>query len=292
MAERYEGRRFGDRRDGRRLRSIAAIQRISPILLRSRAESANFIYDSVEITAAEDWLSARRIDGPEDLDLLHLVIAAYVRTVALCPSINRFCVGHRLFSRPDIEVVLADSHPDDSGTQAIKVRFDRTDTIGDVYRKISDRLDQARAESGAEKTEHSAEFLLKLPRFVLRFGFWLLRGLDNCGWLPLPILDASPYHGSMLFTLVETWEQAPIRCQFRNFGTLPLCLSAGLRRSATEVDDKGRILRRRYLDLSFTIDERITENAGFSQAVQYIKYFLSNPALLEKAPAKIRNDSM
>ncbi len=292
MAERYEGRRFGDRRDGRRLRSISAIQRLSPILLRTRTEAANYISDSVELTAAEDWLAAKHIDGPEDLDLLHLILAAYVRSVAACPSVNRFCAGRRLYSRPDIQVVLADSHADDSGAQAIKVRFDPTDTVGDVYRKVSDRIDQARAEYGAEANEHTANFLLKLPRFLLRLGFSILRLLDYHGWLPLPVLDASPYHGSLLVSLVDSWETPPIRAQFRNFGNLPFCLSMGNRRSVSEVDEKGRLQRRRYLDLSFTIDERVTENASFSQAVQYMKYFLSNPALLEKAPARVRSDSM
>lgn len=292
MAERYESRRFGDRKDGRRLRGISALRRLSPFLLRSRTEAANYIADTIELSAAEDWLAAKHVDGPEDLDLLHLILAAYVRAVAACPSVNRFCAGRRLYSRPDIQVILADSHPDDNGTQAIKVRFDPTDTVGDVYRKVSDRIDQARAESGAENNEHTANFLLKLPRFLLRFAFMLLRFLDYHGWLPLPLLDASPYHGSLLFSLVDSWESPPIRNQFRNFGNLPLCLSVGNRRSCPEVDDNGRILRRSYLDISYTIDERVTESASFSQATQYIKYFLTNPALLEKAPARLRNDSL
>lgn len=294
MAERYTRRRIGDRLDGRKLRTAAATQRITPFLMRSRQDAANILSDCVEISDADDWLRNRTENGLKDISLLHVVIAAYVRTVALCPSVNRFVAGRRLFARHGIQVILHGSDPSTaaSSLSAIKVAFDPTDTIGDVYRKINDRIDHVKADYGAESTERLADFLLKLPRFLLRFLMTVLRFLDYNGWLPAFLLDASPYHGSLAVCDDGPQGLPPTAQHLYDFGTIPLSLNLGKRRLSVEVDEGGRLYNRKYLDFCLTMDERITERSRYAEAIKYMKYYISNPAELEKAPRRVLDDEM
>ena len=54
----------------------------------------------------EKWLREKRAGGWANLGFLHLIIAAYVRTVSMRPGVNRFVSGRRIYARNDIEVIL------------------------------------------------------------------------------------------------------------------------------------------------------------------------------------------
>lgn len=292
MAELYNRRRFGDRRDGRRLRAIAATQRMLPFILRRRSDATNYLSDSVEITAAEDWLRHRSEEGMPEMSLVELFVAAYVRALTHCPSVNRFCVGRRIYARNGIDVVLTDLGVGDSGLKAVKVRLDDTDTVSDVYRKIKDQLDQARAEASSDYNESTADFLLTLPRFLLRFIVRILRWMDFHSILPYPFLQASPYHASLQLSSSGHPALGPMQRHLPDFGTLSMSLCLGHRRDAVEVDENGRIHERRYQDFTVAMDERVTESNHFANAILYLKYYLCHPGELEKAPAKVLEDSM
>ena len=147
MAERYT-RHMNDRREGRQLYTLPAYARIQPYILRRRSDAACFLSDSVEVTGVEKWLREKRAGGWANLGFLHLIIAAYVRTVSMRPGINRFVSGRRIYARNDIEVVLPRQaqrlrHRDGDEHQ---VRFAPTDTVFDVYRKLTEATDEVRAD--------------------------------------------------------------------------------------------------------------------------------------------------
>ena len=53
-------RRFGDRSEGRRIRSGNPIDRISPYIMKTRNTSSNFLRDSIEITPMEQYIHEKR----------------------------------------------------------------------------------------------------------------------------------------------------------------------------------------------------------------------------------------
>ena len=56
-------RRFGDRSEGRRIRSGNPIDRISPYIMKTRNTSSNFLRDSIEITPMEQYIHEKRREG-------------------------------------------------------------------------------------------------------------------------------------------------------------------------------------------------------------------------------------
>ena len=107
MADLEYTKRMGDRREGRLLRSLTGYQRMAPMALRRRSEAVYSLSDSVEVTSMEQWLRAKRAEGWAGLGFIHLLIAAYVRTVSMRPAVNRFVSGRRIYARSDIQVVLS-----------------------------------------------------------------------------------------------------------------------------------------------------------------------------------------
>ena len=226
------------------------------------------------------------------MGLLHLFIAAYVRTLAYCPGLNRFVSGQRIYSRFGIQVVMSVKREMDTGASdaSIKVHFEPTDTINDVYRKMNEAIDAIKANDGSNDMENIAAALTSLPRFMQKFIVRALYILDYFGIMPAGLLEASPFHGSMIITDMGSLGIPPIYHHIYNFGNLPVFLSFGARRRAIEPDRTGHLVERRYVDLCAVLDERICDGFYYATAFKYIKYFIRNPQLLELPPDEVRED--
>ena len=100
-------RRFGDRAEGRRIRSIDPMAIVAPFIMSSRVGSQNLFQDSVNLAAMERFVHKKREEGLSGFGAMHVLIAAYVRTISQRPGINRFLSGLRLYARHNIEIVMA-----------------------------------------------------------------------------------------------------------------------------------------------------------------------------------------
>lgn len=292
MADIVYKRRFGDRKEGRLLRSLNPFYRITPYIMVKRNDSINFFADSVEISDTERWLREKRAEGYKGLGMLHVFLAAYVRTVAHCPGLNRFISGQKIYARNNIEVVMTvkRSMNLDAGETTIKVIFEPTDTIFDIYRKFGEKVDEIKANDGDNSTEKTAGALFKLPGLFLKFAVWFLNLMDYFGLLPQALLDASPFHGSMIITDLGSLGIPPIYHHIYNFGNLPVFVAFGAKRRAWELDRTGSPVERKYIDYKVVMDERTVDGMYYATAFKYMKYYLKNPAALELVPEEVKED--
>ena len=292
MADMTYIKRMSDRREGRLLRTLPAAVRIVPYIRRHRSESCAVLSDSVEVTGIEDWLREKQGDGWSGLSFLHLLIAAYVRTVSQCPGLNRFIGGQKIYARNNIEVVMAvkKTLTADGDETTIKIIFEPTDTVFDVYRKLNEKVDEIKASDGDNNTEQVAGALIKTPGLILKFAIWFLNLLDYFGLLPQVLLDASPFHGSMIITDLGSLGIPAIYHHLYNFGNLPIFLSFGAKRRAVELDKSGAPVERKYVDYKVVVDERTVDGFYYAAALKYLKYYLKNPAALEAAPESVKED--
>ena len=294
MAERYNRRHIGDRTDGRRLRTLAPVFQLTPFLMRSPGDAMSSFIDRADLTAMEQWVLTRREEGNEDVSVMHLFIAAYVRTLALCPAMNRFVAGRFLYARDRIDIVLTSGRNGsaDNGAQNVKVRFLPTDTVYDVCRKIRAQVDSIKADEDASRMERVAATLVKTPRFVLRLATGVIRWLDYHGLLTERWTDRSPFHGSAVISDEGASGLPPIVRSLNSIGCMPLSLSIGRPQTVTALDRNGRLKDVRYADYTVTLDSRIADSAYIGAAFKYFRYYLNNPAELELNPERVNEDSM
>jgi len=276
-------RRFGDRKDGRLIQSLAPFYKFMPYIMPTKNDACNQFEDCIEITNTDRWLRQKRLEGYKGLGYLHLFIAAYIRMVSLRPGINRFVAGRRIYARNNIEVVLTvrRSMSTTSNETTIKAVFAPTDTIFDVYRKMNEKIDEIKFGGEDNNTEQVAGALLKLPRFLLRFAVSCLRVMDYFGIIPQKLLDASPFHGSMIITDMGSLGIPPIYHHLYNFGNLPMFIAFGAKRKPVE---------RKYIDFMAVMDERVCDGYYYASSFKYMKMYMHNPALLEVPPEKVVED--
>lgn len=291
MADRYT-KRMNDRREGRQLYSLPAYNRITPFLLRRRSDATCFLSDSVEVSGVEKWLREKRAAGWANLGFLHLIVAAYVRTVSMRPGINRFVAGRRIYARRDIEVVLPvkRSASVTATETSVKVSFAPTDTVFDVYRKLTAATDEVRADISLSAPEKLANSLMRFPRGLLRIAMSFFRLMDYFDWLPRTWLDASPFHASVTMLDLGSLGVPPADPHLADFGTVPCGISFGARRKVHESDGTASGVERHYVDLRIACDERVADSYYFASALKCLKYFLRNPGLLELAPEAVEED--
>lgn len=285
-------RRFGDRKEGRLLRSLPAFAKFVPFIMPTRNDACNQYEESFEVSDVDRRLRKLRVDGYKGIGILHFIIAAYIRGVSMLPGMNRFVVGRRIYARDNIEVVMTvkRSLAIDATETTIKVVFEPTDTIFDVYRKMSEKIDEIKTVEGNNNTEDVAEAMCKAPRFLLRFALTILRIMDYFGWLPQSLLDASPFHGSMIITDLGSLRIGPIYHHIYNFGTLPVFISFGEKRHAYELDRHGNMVDRKYVDCKFVMDERTVDGHYYAQFLQAFRYICQHPEIVETPPSKVVED--
>ena len=167
-------RKLGDRRDGRRVRTLPAMNYITPYIMKVRSDAQNHFEDVVDITNIEHYLDKKHREGYTDMTLLHVLLAAYVRVVAERPGLNRFIAGQKIYHRDHIECLMTIKKDMslDSPDTCIKVEFDPRDNVYNVYKKFQKTVLEAKNEDG--DFESIVGKLVKLPGLVLRFAMHIL----------------------------------------------------------------------------------------------------------------------
>ena len=285
-------RRFGDRKEGRLLRSLDPYTKFMPYIMPTRNDGCNQYEESFEITQVDRRLRALRQEGYKGLGMLHFIIASYVRCVSMLPGVNRFVVGRRIFARNNIEIVMTvkRSMSVDATETSIKVIFEPTDTIFDVYRKMNEKIDEIKSSDESTSTDDVAQTLCSLPRGILRLAVTVLRVMDYFGWIPQGLLDASPFHGSMIITDLGSLRLAPIYHHIYNFGTLPVFIAFGAKYHKYELNRKGEVCDNKYIDLKCVMDERMCDGHYYSQFLQGMRYIFLHPEIIETPPTRVVED--
>ncbi len=285
-------RRYGDRKEGRLLRSLPPFNKFIPYIMPTRNDGCNQYEESFEITALDRRLRQLRVAGYKGIGILHFLVAAYIRGVSMLPGINRFVVGRRVYARDNIEIVMTVKRELalNATETTIKVVFEPTDTIFDVYRKMNEKIDEIKATADNNNTEDVAEALTKVPRFLIRFAITMLRVMDYFGWIPQKLLNASPFHGSMIITDMGSLRIGPIYHHIYNFGTLPVFIAFGAKRHAYEIDRHGQVVDNKYVDCKFVLDERTVDGHYYAQFLQAYRYLFAHPEILEAPPTKVVED--
>ena len=284
-------RRFGDRKEGRRLRTITPLMAFTPFIMIDRNDSCNQFAGAVEISETDRWLRAKRAEGYKGLGMVHLFIAAYIRVLCHLPGLNRFVSGQRVYARNTITInmMVKRGITVDSEETCAKVDFELTDTIYDVYRKMNDAVEEIRS-SDDSGTEKAARILMSTPRLLLKLAVKLIKLADYFDWLPMSLLRVSPFHGSMIITDLGSLGIGPIYHHIYNFGNLPVFLAFGAKRREVELDRHGQPVEHKYVDYKIVCDERICDGNYYASAFKYLRYYLKNPHELEHAPEKIIED--
>ena len=285
---------WGDRIDGRKIRTLAPMAQITAYFQVERNTCSNLFEESFEITHIDRYIRQKRREGYTDFGLTHVLLAAYVRGIARYPQLNRFINGQKVYSRGnDIQycMVIKKTMSVESPDTSIKVHLHPGDTAIDVYNKLNAAVESVKATQELDSSLDSLIMTLNMiPSVVLKFVVWLLKLLDYFGLLPKFLLELSPFHGSLFFTSMGSLGIPPIYHHLYDFGNLPCFGAFGCKRRAMELDDEGNVVQKKYVDMKFVLDERIVDGFYYATFFKYYRRLLAHPEVLDNPPEEIVKD--
>ncbi len=276
------------RADGRRLKNVDAMYRIAPYIMDKRMDSMNMITIDIPYEPMQEYINKKRKEGI-NISHMALVIAAYIRTMAEYPELNRFIVNKKVYTRNEIAVgmVVLQSLEKHDGTMS-KMYFEKSDTVLDINEKINTYVKENRENPENNGTEKIMKFLLSVPGLVA-VGVKFLKFLDKHGLLPKAVIDMSPFHMSLGITNLASIRTNHIYHHCYEFGTTSVFMAMG---NLREVPKKkgGEVIFVRSLPIGVVMDERICSGSYFATAFKTLRKYLASPELLENAPEKILED--
>ena len=285
---------WGDRIDGRKIRTLAPMAQITAFFQVERNTCSNLFEEAFEITNIDRYIRQKRREGYTDFGITHVLLAAYVRGIAKYPQLNRFISGQKVFSRGnDIQycMVIKKEMSIDAPDTSIKVHLTPYDTAIDVYNKLNAAVESVKATQELDSSlDNLIMYFNLIPSVVLKFTVWLLKLLDYFGLLPKFLLELSPFHGSLFFTSMGSLGIPPIYHHLYDFGNLPAFGAFGCKRKALEVQEDGTVVQKKYIDVKFVLDERIVDGYYYATFFKYFRRLLAHPEVLDQAPEEVNKD--
>ncbi len=285
---------WGDRPDGRRVRTLSPMAQITAYFQVERNTCSNLFEESFEITHIDRYIRQKRREGLTDFGITHVLLAAYVRGIAKYPQLNRFISGQKVYSRGnDIQycMVIKKEMSVDSPDTSIKVHLSPCDTAVDVYKKLNAAVESVKATQELDSSlDGLIDVLNLIPGVVMKFTVWLLKLLDYFGLLPRFLLELSPFHGSLFMTSMGSLGIRPIYHHLYDFGNLPVFGAFGMKRRAYEIQDDGSVVQKKYIDMKFVLDERIVDGYYYATFFKYYRRLLAHPEVLDNPPETVVRD--
>lgn len=272
----------------RRVKTISPMSAVIPFIMVNRTGSQNFISDSVDIEKVEKYIKEKQTQGMQNISMMHVMIAAYIRLVSQRPALNRFIRGQRVWTRKNVEVSLTIKKEMslDSPDTVVKITLPPSATLEDVYTALNNEIVSYCANPGGD-FDDTARAFTRLPGLIFKFAVASLRFLDYFGLMPKAIAKVSPFHCSYFITSMGSLGIPPIYHHLYDFGSCPVFFSFGAKRRAYEIDNTGLVRRRQYMDFTFVLDERICDGYYYASALKLLKNILKNPWQLDEVPTVI-----
>ena len=286
-------RRFGDRPDGYRLRSLQPMSKVSPYIMPNRSGASVYFHESIEITEAENYIRKKRNQGLKNFGFMHLLLAAYVRVISQRPQANRFLSGQRVYSHGDdivVNLTIKREMTLEAEETIVKMHFTPTDTADDIYYKLQKLIEENKEVNPDSNFDNTAKIFNYIPGLVLKFAIWFLKLLDYFGLLPKKLIEVSPFHGSMFITSMGSLGVPPVFHHLYDFGNIPVFLSFGAKYKKTELKPDGTPVQNKYIDYNIVCDERICDGFYLASSFKLFKTYFRNPHILDEKPATVAHD--
>ena len=273
------------RADGKRVKNADPMYTVAPFIMDKRYDSMNMIELDIPVAPIQKYINEKRKEG---INISHMavILAAYVRTMGQFPSLNRFIVNKRIYARNEIAVgmVVLQNGKMDNGTMS-KMYFDYENTIMDVNNIINDYVGENRVNAANNGTEKIIKFLLSVPG-ILPVGVAIFKWLDKHGLLPKAIIDASPFHTSLVISNLASIRTNHIYHHVYEFGTTGVIITMGNSREVAKTKN-GEVTLEKCMPLGIVMDERICSGSYYALAFRTMKKYLKDPSLLEQPPEEL-----
>ncbi len=275
----------------RKVKSLPPVAKLEPFIMETRSGAQNFIFDKINMTQIDKYIKKKQEEGLKSFNLMHVIIAAYVRTCSQRPAVNRFIKGQRVYTRElvSICITIKKEMSLESPDTVLKIYLKPDATADDVYHTLNEKIEEYRNES-SNGVDRAAKLLNFIPGFLLRWTVRFLRFLDYCSLLPRGITEMSPFHASFFITSMGSLGIPPVVHHLYDFGSVPAFCSFGTKQREFKVNPDGSVYKYTYVDVTYNLDDRICDGYYFASALKYMRGIFKKPEVLDTPPEQVIRD--
>ena len=277
------GKKFGDRKDGKRLKKISSMHVMMPLMYPNRCDNEAYISERINLTNINAYLEKKNAENPVyAYNLFQIVVTAVLKTITLRPKMNRFIANKTMYQRNEVTAsfTVKKIFHDEGGEALAKIKTTGKETIDSIHDEIYRQVSFCRSEEKDPSTA-SMDILQKLPNFLLKLVGVVARFLDRHGWMPQSIIATDPFYSSAVLANLGSIGMRAGYHHLTNWGTCSVFCVVGEIKKRPIYDAEGRMQVRECVDLGLTIDERLADGYYYSKSVKLLKHLLENPELLE-----------
>lgn len=270
------------RKDGMRVTNLDAVHKIMPHLMENRCDAEVYSYETIDVTDLLKYLDKLNKNSEQKTTLFHAVVTAIAKTIYNRPLLNRFVAGKRFYDRNYISIsfVAKNKLEDNAEERLIILKTNYNMNLFDISNKILTSVQKTRKENSNE-LNNTLSLVTMWPRCIINIIMWIFRKLDYYGLVPKSISDTDPNYSTVLLSNLGSIKANCCYHHLNNYGTNSVVSTIGVIKEKNILDKQAKVKTRKYVDISFTLDERIADGVYFAKSIRLLKYILENPKLLE-----------
>lgn len=276
---------FGFRRDGKRIKTIDPIMKLTPHIMPERNDAMVMTMYEIDCSYLDDFIFKQRRQNNVRFNYMNIIIASFVRTLAVRPKVNRFIMNGRVYKRNEIQIsfVVKKGLVDSAEESTIKLTFDGTENIYEIKDVIDHAIEINTKKTSSNDTYAIAKVLTHIPNFLIKISVGFLKWMDKHGILPKSILDASPFHTSIFLTNLRSIKMNYAYHHLYNFGTTSVFVSMGKERYEPKTldPDENTFSSGKLMKAGIVIDERICDGLYYGNSIREFMKYMVDPSLLE-----------
>ena len=258
-----------------RVKNVDTVHGIMPFLMKKRTEAEVYYVERVDVTNLLKYLDKinEGKEKHEKITLFHAIITATAKTVYNRPLLNRFIAGQRYYDRTNMLFgFVAKNKLEDSAEERLII-LDVKDEMN--LKSISETILNIVSKTRNDNSNGMNDILgvvTKFPRWLLNFVMSLVRWLDYHGILPNFLSDGDINFTTVMFSNLGSVKANCCYHHLNNYGNNSIIATVGV---IQEENNK------KYVDIGFTLDERIADGIYFAKSIKLLKHILENPKMLE-----------
>lgn len=278
-------RKFGDRKDAKRIRNINGMEQILIDLKPKRCDSDVYINQKIDVTNLAKYIEEKKEEGNK-ISYFHAFVTAIGKTFYNRPKLNRFVANRRLYEHNDIVIsfVAKVSFDDKSEELMLMVPIKENDNLFTISKKISSKVERTRKDSKPNKkgANSAIDVIGKLPNIIRVPLVGMFKWCDKRGLLPASLVEDNLYYSSLIVSNLGSIKCGAIYHNITDFGTCSGLATMGEIKDTEIINEKGKKEIRKICEFGINLDERIADGYYMAKSIKLLQHILDNPKMLEE----------
>ena len=283
-------RKFGDRKNAKRVRGLTGLAQICIDLKPNRSVSDVYINRKMDLTNLVKYVEKQKKDGA-NMTYFYAFLAAIGRVVYNRPKMNYFVQNRHIYEHNEIVLsfVAKVSFDDHSEEMMVMLPIDKDDNVFTIGEKVQKKLDSFRNKKANKVNKEGAnsaiDTLGKLPNILRVPIVGVFKWCDKKGLLPLSLCKDNLYYSTMIVSNLGSIKCGAIFHNITDFGNSSSLLTMGEIKDEEIIVDGKKVVRK-LCEWGMNFDERIADGYYFAKSAQMLQYVLDHPEMLEESASK------